>query len=524
MRSASCLLGVAWLIAVGPGVARAEDPPSTAFRAVIDRVDLEPAAVGGLRLRIGLSALTLQGQVIPLVGERSIQATISGSKLDAPFAIGRYDATDPYTAIVIAIQANLAFTDVLPNVLVALEDAVLAKLNDRPDRTLLAILAYGESTATEKKLISLKATRGKLAQVSSDGSSGEPALVDTLEGALRLLKRAKTSPEGAPLRKMIVVISDGRDRSGDRDRVTALGERAGRDGVRIHTFGYAPSKVLRPLLTLGELSKRSLGTFRWVRTGGTESWAPAFQQLHDEIARQYVVTYFVAGDAAISGKRIKVKLTGRVETTSNETKVPDPRCGTDACNDGYCASGVCAIPRQEPSRGVLGWLAWLIGVGLVAVVALGVIGFLLQRRQHAAASGAGGLPGQPLAPGARAAAVKQAKQAKGSKPRANQPAAVAPAAGGPALLILSGPRAGERIALHHGFTIGKAPTSSLVIDDGYASTQHAQVVIDTTGSCRLYDLRSTNGTFANGVHVTDVVLDHGMMIRIGSTELRFLAH
>jgi pSer/pThr/pTyr-binding forkhead associated (FHA) protein len=88
---------------------------------------------------------------------------------------------------------------------------------------------------------------------------------------------------------------------------------------------------------------------------------------------------------------------------------------------------------------------------------------------------------------------------------------------------MSGPRTGERIPLLHGFTIGKAPTSNLVLEDGYTSTQHAQVGMDHFGNCRLYDRNSTNGTFVNGVRVTEVVLDHGMSVRIGSTELRFLA-
>jgi pSer/pThr/pTyr-binding forkhead associated (FHA) protein len=94
---------------------------------------------------------------------------------------------------------------------------------------------------------------------------------------------------------------------------------------------------------------------------------------------------------------------------------------------------------------------------------------------------------------------------------------------GPALLVITGPRAGQRVPLANGFTIGKAPTSSLVLDDGYTSSQHAQVGMDQLGTCRLYDRNSTNGTFVNGVRVTEVVLDHGMSVRIGSTELRFLA-
>ena len=290
---------------------------------------------GGLRLRIGLSALALQGQVLDL-DARSIRTTVGGAKLDAPLAFGRFEGTDADLAAVIAIQIDAGFAEVVPVVVAALDDGVVGKLGDNSQ---LAVLGFGEATATERKLVGLKAARGKLGQIAPDGSTGEPALIDTLEGALRLLRRAKTSPEGKPLRKLIIVVGDGRDRAGDRDRVTALGVRADREGVRIHTFGYAPTKVLRPLLTLGELSRRSLGTFRWVRTGGAESWTPAFQQLHDEIARQYVLTYFVRADDDPAGKKVRVELTGRTETKSNEPKIGAAHCGTDPCATGYCAAG-----------------------------------------------------------------------------------------------------------------------------------------------------------------------------------------
>jgi pSer/pThr/pTyr-binding forkhead associated (FHA) protein len=89
-------------------------------------------------------------------------------------------------------------------------------------------------------------------------------------------------------------------------------------------------------------------------------------------------------------------------------------------------------------------------------------------------------------------------------------------------MIVSGPRAGERVALRHGFMIGKVAGCDLVIEDGYTSTHHAQVMVDPAGNCRLFDYGSTNGTFVNGVRITDHPLEHGASIRIGSTELRFL--
>jgi pSer/pThr/pTyr-binding forkhead associated (FHA) protein len=77
--------------------------------------------------------------------------------------------------------------------------------------------------------------------------------------------------------------------------------------------------------------------------------------------------------------------------------------------------------------------------------------------------------------------------------------------------------------LRHGFAIGKQPGSDLLIEDGYTSSQHAQITMDPDGNCHLYDHNSTNGTFVNNQRITAAPLVHGAMIKIGSTELRFLA-
>jgi pSer/pThr/pTyr-binding forkhead associated (FHA) protein len=85
------------------------------------------------------------------------------------------------------------------------------------------------------------------------------------------------------------------------------------------------------------------------------------------------------------------------------------------------------------------------------------------------------------------------------------------------------PRAGERHMLFNGFLIGKQPGCTLMIEDGYTSSQHAQVGMDQMGNCKLYDRNSTNGTFVNGMRITESALTHGIIVKIGSTEMRFLA-
>jgi hypothetical protein len=498
--------------------ARADDEAATkpSYRVVVDRVEHEPASIGGTRLRVFVSALTLNGGRLDLSEPKSIKTLVGSSALDAPFALGTYAAAGGSTAIVVVVQATLDYAEVLPVITETLDQSVLATLDDA---TQVAVLPYGDAVGAGK-LQPAKAASARVKQLTHDGSSGDPALLETIERALMMLKKAKAKPEGRGLRKMIVVISDGRDRAAERERVTRVGQRAAKEGVRIHSFAYSPTDQRRPLLLLGELSKRSLGTFRWLRGAKAESWTPAFVQLQDELAKQYVLTYFLSADEDPTGKKLKIAVQGRAETTSlNDAKVPAATCNGEACT-GYCAGDACAVPRVAEGRGVLGWLLWIGGAIVGAIVLLGFIGYLMSKRTKP-------IPypvGMQMPPGMQMPTppAKPGKKAKAPKAPKGAPMPMAPAAI-PHLMFLSGPRAGERVPLRHGFLVGKAPGCDLLLEDGYTSGHHAQFAVDQLGNTRLYDRGSTNGTFVNGVRVTESALEPGVTLRIGSTDFRFLA-
>lgn len=92
------------------------------------------------------------------------------------------------------------------------------------------------------------------------------------------------------------------------------------------------------------------------------------------------------------------------------------------------------------------------------------------------------------------------------------------------LFVTDGALAGTIVPLGSGpITIGRAPSSTLVIDDDYASQQHAQLVQSNDGQWLLEDLNSTNGTWLNRSRITSPTLvDVGMPIQVGQTtfELR----
>lgn len=518
-----------------PGVARAEGTSTTTV--TLDSVTLEPSRLSGfLRLRAYVSAMNLQGESLP-VPPGNMRLMIGGSQLRAPYGIGQFAQSDADLSVVIVIETSVEYTEVLPVIQEVVAEELLAKL---PDRAKVAIVGYGESVQGGR-LAPLKTARAKLAGLSSDVSPADPALVESVESGLALFRRLKTSPPGRPMRKVLVLISDGRDRLGDRDRVTGAGQRANREGVRILSLAYSATNSRRPLLNLGELSRQSRGTFRWLRTGEKQSWQAQLQRVREQIDEQVVLTYFVENDeeTSLTGKRVTASvLTNAGELVSNELKMPAPGCAKETCGVGqWCLAGACVQERQESGRGVLGWIGLLVGLAAAALVVLGLIGYVVSKRQAKGPPmpGVPGVPGQPgsVPPGAMPGMpvpvpgfVPGMPGAPGSQPpQPPQPSSVPPpgAVRGPQLYIASGPRTGQRVPLFHGFSIGKAPGSSLVIDDGFASTNHAQIGMDARGFCTIYDRGSTNGTFVNGVRVTEMPLEHGAALRIGGTELRFLA-
>lgn len=508
---------LALALLVATSAAHAAD---TSYQAVIDRVDLEAASIGGYRLRIYLSALSLQGQILDLSDAKSIRLYVGSHETKLPFAFGTYDATNGDTDIVVLVQAGADFADALPMIADAIDRELLGKL---PDRVKIAISTFDDS-ARIPKFQSVKALRGKVA-LSSDQAATDPPLLDTIDRALAALRKPTTNSDGTeaparPRRKILIIVGDGRDASGDTERVTKTGIRAGKAGVRIHTLAYSPLDLRRPLLVLGELSKRSLGTLRWPGQGRkpiAETWNDSFRQLATEINKQNVVTFFASADDNVAGKHLRIATAGRIEATTNDVVVPSAAsCAGERCDVGYCANDICVVPQlRSKSRVILKWLLSIAGIVVGAMALLGFIGWRMSQRRDAPPSDALPRDARPGHTRSRVTAIppNHPAQATGVLPTAGPIAA---------LILLTGPRAGERISLHNGFTIGKHIGCNLVIEDGYTSSQHAQIAIDPAGNYMLSDRGSTNGTFVNGSQIREFRLTHGAEIKIGSIEMRFL--
>lgn len=92
---------------------------------------------------------------------------------------------------------------------------------------------------------------------------------------------------------------------------------------------------------------------------------------------------------------------------------------------------------------------------------------------------------------------------------------------GTRLVVIEGPLEGAEIPLEGAqITLGRAPDSTIVIDDDYASSRHARIY-ESEGAWVVEDLGSTNGTWIDRTRLTTpTVLPIGAPLRVGRTTLQ----
>ena len=116
------------------------------------------------------------------------------------------------------------------------------------------------------------------------------------------------------------------------------------------------------------------------------------------------------------------------------------------------------------------------------------------------------------APPARGGAVTVPTPAPSSKPVRRPPRelVVHPPEGAPTVVRLD----------QSSMVLGRSPAAEVLVDDHYASDEHARIRSGDNGHWTVQDLGSTNGTFVNGAKVTSSTdLHSGDQIRIGKTRI-----
>jgi len=71
-------------------------------------------------------------------------------------------------------------------------------------------------------------------------------------------------------------------------------------------------------------------------------------------------------------------------------------------------------------------------------------------------------------------------------------------------------------------TVGKAVSCDIRLTDPYVSEVHAKILCEG-GKISLYDMRSTNGSYLDGIKVTEAEMKEGSVCKLGNSELRLVS-
>ncbi len=91
------------------------------------------------------------------------------------------------------------------------------------------------------------------------------------------------------------------------------------------------------------------------------------------------------------------------------------------------------------------------------------------------------------------------------------------------LAVLSGPDKGKSFVIDRPeVTIGSKEDNHVILSDPTVSRYHA-VLTESAGHYLIRDLKSTNGTYLDGVLIREAVLEFGRTITLGETQVKFVA-
>ncbi len=344
------------------------------------------------------------------------------------------------------------------------KDALATLVEGRPAKTRVLVIDYGGEVTPHPPFQPANAAGGALDELAADGESGDLHLVDAVQAALVELNRPRPSDgDEAPPRRLVVVVSDGLNAQMDRKTFRALGDAAAISQVPIHSIAYSPADDRGPLLNLGEISKRSNGTFRWARNA--EELKAQIETLADELDKQYVLTFELAIDT-LAGHTFELRCE---DLRSNSL-----RYGEGGSIFGY--TGV--ITRRSTLRLVLE----IVGGVIAALLALAVIVTLLRRR-----------------------VPRGEETAQAAMPR----------------LVWEGETRELPLDPRMPLLFGKE-RGAVQLTDPAVSTRHARLAFDGR-SWVLTDLGSTNGTLVDGHRIDrPTVVTVGSVVQLGQTRLRLM--
>ena len=317
---------------------------------------------------IDLSALDHSGVIKATGGLIELEGLVSSDQAAKNFRLlignksgGRAERLDLFERsgqdlyMILAVEISALYAPAFDKIKEALQEFLEAV-----PRARVKLIQFGTEIEPSPTFLPAPAVSQQLDDINPD-DQGEVKLLDALTAGLVSLNKL---PPGAvkdkdkgdkphlPPRRVIVVLSDGLNALMDRKSFKRVGDLLKQSNVPLFPVAFSPRDDRGPLLNLGELAKRSAGTFRWAQKD--DGLKEQFQNLAEELNKTGVLQ-FPAKKLSAQG------LAGAVFTL---------QCG-ELRSAPLTLSG--GTPAPPPSR----WWKWVLG-GVLSL--LGLFGLLLVGR------------------------------------------------------------------------------------------------------------------------------------------------
>lgn len=474
---ASTLL--AGLVALGPTAARAD--------LVIDEVEAAEYAKTG---KIVFYADVLDGKKVDKKPPTDLKVFVDGNEVPGTFEITTYKDANLQLGVGVLLSATGAYASALDpeggnnTKIIDLEKKGFKKFFEnlsKQDR--VSAFYYNEEDFRQIQPWS-NDPLGLADKVDSELVKTvveKSQLAPQLYGAIAKVLNSFKEDTSMPRRRVLVVMSDGSDRTAAAARERKIQEVVDAAltpevNVKIYSVGFTLGQP-EPLVDLGTLAVKTNGQSREIPFDKYQEIENEIADIAEELRNQYVITFTPTDYSGAEKPAVPVRLELKSGTTGIDMK---------ATKDGI------KIPQKATDH----WNAWIKWVvfGLGGLLGIGLI-FMLIR------------------------AIARSRKNRKVEVVEVEEGPVGPYKG--KLACMTGVYAGKEFYLTEDVTtIGAISGNTIVLQESGVSKRHAGIKIEDM-RFELADFGSTNGTWVNGAKITKQFLRDGDEIRIGDAKLRF---
>lgn len=503
-----------------------------AYASGLTNVEINQTIQSGDDLYVIFHAEDEYGEALSGLTTENVHLEVGGQVLDDELKTA--DALGMGYVFAVDISASLTVDQ-----FAAVQEQMKAIVNSLGEQDQVAIVSFGTSVTTVSDFTNNKNTL----KAVIDGLSPVDQYTMLYSGVMRAVDLATRQGDGLPLRRAVIVLSDGLNTVDDGTSMTEMRDKAVSAGIPLYIAGIKGDGNGESLAALGEMARAAGGA---IYTGTKDELAQCFEKLNAYISsgvlaaakippvladgslKGLILTASVGDISAMDSMDIRftsLPMTAEPSPTPVPSPTPTAEAAGSASSEPEPASDEPTVPPEKTERSLSGkgffernnMYIYAGCIALLLVIFAVFLAMYLKKRKHVPAA-----ERQRQLPEDRPADDSDTTDINDSTVTINRDGY-----SGGDILVLTDSINGRAYTspMKDRITIGRRDTNDIVIADGRVSGSHCEIIRDK-GQVYVRDMGSTNGTnvIAGGIRykvdgISGQEIQVGDEIEIGYTRL-----